>query len=262
MGMQVKSVPFHDVKADMDKRTFEGYAATWDLDQRDDVIVRGAFAKTLIDRGPKPDKSGEIRSRIKVLWQHMSFWPIGIPLEMRETEEGLFVKSRVSKIPKGDEALELMRDGTVDTMSIGYNTVKHEYNEETEIRYLKEIKLFEFSPVTFPANEAAVVTGVKELGEIVLLKQIAGCDPERWAALQDLLKNSSNIEDLKTALTEFTKGQPPLPASDAGEGNTPPNKGEPRSGKDDPGPDFGGLQSFLQALKQDNERWSKPWKSS
>jgi HK97 family phage prohead protease len=149
--MDFKSVKFKKESLNPETRIFEGYAATWDLDSGNDVIVKGAFAKTLNERGGK----------IKVLWQHYD--PIGIPLEMREDDKGLWVKAKISATALGNEALELIKDGVIDSMSIGYSPIEDKTDFVGGIRYLREIKLYEFSVVTFPMNEEAVITGVKRL---------------------------------------------------------------------------------------------------
>jgi hypothetical protein len=38
-----------------------------------------------------------------------------------------------------------------------------EYDEKKDVRYLKKIDLWEISPVTFPSNQRATVTGVKNI---------------------------------------------------------------------------------------------------
>lgn len=150
--MQLKSLTFESKAVNTEKRTFEGYASTFDLDQGGDLITKGAFTKTLQEAG----------SRVKVLWQHHE--PIGRPLEMEEDEKGLFVKAKISKTRLGDEALELMKDRVIDRMSIGYRIPegKSEYNSDG-IRVIRELKLLEFSLVTFPMNEAAIITDVKRM---------------------------------------------------------------------------------------------------
>src|SRR5690554_6621855 len=57
-----------------------------------------------------------------------------------------------------------MRDQVVDRMSIGFQIPagKSEYDKD-EVRHIREVKLLEFSPVTFPMNEAAIITGVKQI---------------------------------------------------------------------------------------------------
>lgn len=152
--MERKSVQLKDQAVDMDARTFEGYASTWDMDQGMDIIHPGSFSKSI--------REGFPAGRIKVLWQHNE--PIGIPTEMREDKTGLYVKARVSKTRLGDEALELMRDNVVDRMSIGFQIPNGKSEEDKEgVRHIREVKLLEFSPVTFPMNESAIITGVKQI---------------------------------------------------------------------------------------------------
>lgn len=158
--MDYKRIPFQIKAVSAGNREVEGYAATWQEDQGGDTIVRGAFAKTLAERS----------DRVKVLWQH--WHPIGRPLEMVEDEKGLFVKYRISKTAQGDEALTLIEDRVIDTMSIGYEAVRFERSSEMpDKRKLLEVKLFEFSPVTFAMNEGAVITGVKSLREQLRYKR-------------------------------------------------------------------------------------------
>lgn len=151
--MEYKSVAF---KADIDEteRTFTGYASTFDLDLGGDIIERGAFAETL---GNKPNK-------VKILWQHDIRSPIGRPTVMREDEVGLYVEGRISKTTLGNDAMQLLMDGVIDSMSIGF--MIPEGAQETRddgIRYIKQVDLMEFSLVTLPMNQAAVITAVKSL---------------------------------------------------------------------------------------------------
>lgn len=195
--MEFKAVTLKESSVDMDARTFEGYAATWDLDQVADVIHPGAFSKSIREAFPA--------KRIKVLWQHRD--PIGIPIEMREDEKGLWVKGRISKTALGDEALELMRDEVVDRMSIGFSIPAGKAEMDGDgIRHIKEVKLMEFSPVTFPANEAAVITGVKQIHEALR------CGV-RLEDSEPLLKALADLQAL-------IKGQPGQPTAT---GNEPPD---------------------------------------
>jgi len=140
-----------EYKANADKREFEGYASTWDRDLGGDQILPKAFQKSILERFPN--------KKIKILWQHNE--PLGLPTHMEEDSKGLYVKGKISKTRLGDEAIELIRDGVIDQMSIGYDVVKDDISEDGETRYLKELILYEFSPVTFPMNPMADITSVK-----------------------------------------------------------------------------------------------------
>lgn len=197
--MLTKNLEFKSQTVDMDARTFEGYAATWDLDSVGDIIRPGAFQKSIQEAFPK--------KRIKMLWQHSQ--PLGMPLEMREDTIGLYVKGKVSKTILGDEALELMRDEVVDRMSIGFMIPqgKSAYNEQGQ-RIISEVKLMEFSPVTFPANEHAAITGVKNLTAL-----LEGGDN---------IKNSAQLAHALAELKALVTQLEPLLSTPAAE--QPPNQ--------------------------------------
>lgn len=152
--MQYKSTKF-EIKA-LNDNTFEGYASYFgNIDSYDEIIVNGAFKKTL----------QENKNRIKVLWQHDTSEPIGKPIMMEEDSQGLYVKAMVSMTDIGKKAMTLMKDGVVDEMSIGYDVIKDEYKGNK--RMLKEVRLWEFSPVTFGANDKAKITQAKSINELI-----------------------------------------------------------------------------------------------
>lgn len=190
--MQIKSFPF-EAKVDLDKNEFEGYASTFgNRDLVGDIVERGAFAKTIQERFPK--------GMVKVLWQHYD--PMGVPKHMEEDSKGLYVVAKVSKTNENHDRLQLMKDGVVDRLSIGYDVVKREVDDSAKDRTvrLKELKLYEFSPVTFPANEEAVITGVKEMELEGLLKRIPQLEQYIKAGHSLTTASRQRIEDAIKAL--------------------------------------------------------------
>lgn len=152
--MLYKSSKF-EIKASQDN-TIEGYAAYFgNIDSYGDIIENGAFSKTLKENA----------GRVKVLWQHDTNEPIGKPVAMEQDSKGLYIKAKISMTDTGRKAMELMRDGVIDEMSIGYDIIKDEYKGKN--RMLKELRLWEFSPVTFAANEKAKITSAKSLSELL-----------------------------------------------------------------------------------------------
>ena len=101
-----------------------------------------------------------------MLWSHDSKLPIGTWVELEENKKGLRVTGKLTKgVKQADEALLLMRDKALSGLSIGYDLKNgdYEYDDKKGIRYLKRVNLWEISPVVFPANTRAQITGVKAI---------------------------------------------------------------------------------------------------
>jgi len=151
---EIKALPVEfNAKSVRNDGSFEGYASTFNnVDNGYDVVMPGAFTKSLQCRPA---------SRVKMLWQHDVTQPIGVWNHVAEDSKGLFVKGRVLReVQKGAEAYALMKEGVIDSMSIGYQTLESDYTN-SGIRQLKELGLMEVSLVTFPMNDQATVTTVK-----------------------------------------------------------------------------------------------------
>lgn len=154
-------------------RTIVGYAAVfnslsqvlWGFRER---IAPGAFADALGDD-------------VRALWNHDTGIVLGRTksgtLRLHEDEVGL----RIEVDPPASAAayLESIKRGDVDQMSFGFNTLDDEWDEGDDgqiIRTLRKVKLFEVSPVTFPAYTATSV-GVRS-------DEIYGVIPEIPAELR------------------------------------------------------------------------------
>lgn len=200
VAFEIKSL--HDDDEDDKFFIFEGLASTFgNLDLVDDIVMPGAFKESIAKQFPV------------VLWQHNSHEPIGMPVELRETIEGLFIKAR---LPKEDvfvsgRVIPQLRIGSIKTMSIGFIVLKEEFDlEDPRIRKLIKIDLKEISLVTFPANPKAVITGVKSLEEI--LNKTEMTDKDKSFLLKNLQENNEDekqitVEDVKKITTrrEFEK---------------------------------------------------------
>lgn len=161
MKLEYKTFPFEMEELD-DAGTFWGYASvfnnpdsSWPMPE---VVEPGAFAKTLKERGHK----------VRICHQHDWKEVIGKPVELREDERGLYVKAQlVLDVQRAREDYALMKAGALDELSIGYQVIKDEPGSVggLKVRKLKELKLYEISPVTVAANDQAVITGVKAAPE-------------------------------------------------------------------------------------------------
>jgi HK97 family phage prohead protease len=176
---ETKTFPGYIVKADEDNGIVDAYVSIMGIIDDDcppDLIELGAFTKTIQERGPAG------LNRIRVLWQHAWNNVIGMPLVIMEHDRkqlpadvlerypeatgGLFTRTQfVMDVQQGREAFALYKAGAMSEWSIGFDTLNFEWDQdddEREFRRLKEIRLWEYSPVTWGANPATVTTDVKE----------------------------------------------------------------------------------------------------
>lgn len=158
------------VKMTDDEGVFEGYGSVFGVkDSYGDVVDSGAFAESL----KKHQAAGTLPA---LLWQHNPGKPIGVYTEMREDEKGLFVRGKLAlSTEQGREAYELLKMGALRGLSIGFMPVDTEMGDG--VNRLKEIDLWEVSLVTFPANGAANVSGVKstDTKDLTSLSDVERC---------------------------------------------------------------------------------------
>lgn len=141
----------------------EGYAATFDRipDSYGDVIKAGAFADTL----KAWEESGK---PIPLLYGHSTEDPeynIGKVVEAHEDERGLFVRCEFdADNEKAQYVRKLVQEGRLYQFSFAYQVIDAgtvELEGGGEAYELRKLDLFEVSVVQVPANQRAVVTGVK-----------------------------------------------------------------------------------------------------
>ena len=145
--------------------TVEGYASLFgEIDQARDMVMPGAFAKTLASRGVR---------RIPMLFQHDPAEPIGVWLELREDWRGLYARGRlIPDVQRAREVLAMVKAGAIDGLSIGYRTVRGRTDAKSGVRRLYEVDLWEISVVTFPMLSEARVSAVKGRGRDALAATI------------------------------------------------------------------------------------------
>lgn len=169
-------------KAD-EQGVIEGYGSVFDVaDLGNDIVAQGAFTRSL--------QSGR---KVKMLYEHDPRQPIGVWDDISEDGKGLRVKGRLlMSLPEGKRAYELIKEGAVDGLSIGYRTVKS--MDRNGKRVIMQADLWEVSLVNFPMNEQSQIDAVKAMeafeefaaGNATLLKR----------ALEDYLRDAgfSNAE--------------------------------------------------------------------
>lgn len=153
--MQYKGAGFHVKEMDMKSGFIRLMASSFgNMDADGDIILQGAYSKTIRENGPQG------KNRIKQLWQHDSWSPMGRPEKMEETSEGLIIEGYVSDVKNGDYR-KYYTEEIITEHSVGFIPMVEEYDREKGVNYIKEVKLFEYSAVTWGANENTPVLGMK-----------------------------------------------------------------------------------------------------
>jgi len=169
---------------DYENRKLRGYLSRFDIIDSDyDVIRKGAFSKSIQERGPKSTSNRQI----KFLLQHEIKTPAGIFLDLYEDSKGLVYEGFVEKTASGDATLERVRIGFYREHSFGFNYVYGkcdmvkvpldsinnpmgiditiDKDNMTNIFECKELALHEGSIVTFGANSQTNFIEVKSEGD-------------------------------------------------------------------------------------------------
>lgn len=141
-----------------DNGTIRGYASTFgNVDLGLDIVDKGAFKKSI----------KESRGLIPILADHDPDKCIGLNIRAEEDDKGLFIEGKLNlDVQLARERYSLSKQflaaGAKAGLSIGYMTIKAEPDRDKPmVRRIKEVKLYEYSFVTFPMNTAAMVTAIK-----------------------------------------------------------------------------------------------------
>jgi HK97 family phage prohead protease len=145
-------VPIAEIKAASDGSwEVSGLISTFGgVDLGGDTILRGAFDETLA--------SGR---KVKFLFAHDQSQVLGTALSLKAEDRGLFGRFKISRTRLGEDVHTLLKDGALDSFSIGYFPEEFEFDPDTGTRLLKKIDLLEASVVAIPMNPDAIVTSVK-----------------------------------------------------------------------------------------------------
>jgi len=165
MKREYRTYDFELRKAEDGKPKIEGYSAVFDQLSDDlggfrEKIDKGAFAKTITE------------DDVRALFNHDSNHVLGRnkngTLKLAEDEHGLKVEIDPPDTQFANDLLKQIERGDINQMSFGFVTRVDEWDEkdkEIPIRTLKDVELWDVSPVTFPAYPQTSVS-VKSTDEI------------------------------------------------------------------------------------------------
>jgi len=211
-----------------DKRQVAVYLAKFDnIDSDNDMIKKGAFTKSIQERGP------DSPSNRKIAFLRWHDWekPIGKFLTLQEDDFGLFAVSQLGTSVGGNDAWNDYNDGIIREHSIGFQYIQDKMRWIDDANapaqgywMISELKLYEGSAVTFGANsetnvidvmksEDKVAKAVKISNEIdILIKGLAngkGSD-ERLFEMEMKLKYLNSQMLILAKSEPFVKEHSPI----------------------------------------------------
>lgn len=156
--MKSTSLEWREYKVSLasdDSRTLEGLAVPYERETK----LGAGYYETIAADAYQPD--GGVGS-IKLLWRHGEVIGAGTAVS---SPDGVPIQARISQTSAGDDAYQLLKDGVVDSLSIGFIPLEYEetWDDDQNLHVRQKlIDIKEVSLVPWPAYDDAKVTKVRE----------------------------------------------------------------------------------------------------
>lgn len=149
----------------------------------------------------------ESDTSLKLVYRHDE--PIGLITDVLETEAGIEVAARFSDTQTARDAYELVRDGVIDRLSIGFMPLETEAREDDRGTHttIKTLALREVSLVPWPAYHSAAITEVRN--EQTQTERNIMTDTPAYALASDLadLRADLTAIEQRAALADMTPAE-------------------------------------------------------
>lgn len=167
-------------------RTVRGLAVPYGVE----IELFDGYFETIAP-GALADRADDATS-LKLFYRHDE--PIGLITSVAETAEGIEIEARFSDTQAARDAYQLVRDGVIDRLSIGFIPLAYERTEDEAGLHttITSLDLREVSLVPFPAYDGATVTEVRNQPT-----------PERTHPMTDAptYALASDLDDLRADIT-------------------------------------------------------------
>ena len=175
-----------------------GYFAMFgnkDLDG--DIIERGAFAKTVSERGPNG------KGLIKYLLDHDKYKVVAKINELEEDSKGLRYVAKIGSHSLGQDFLKMVESGLINQHSFGFVPIKEQYDQVSKANRIKEVMMLEGSAIQFlGANPETSMIELKDMTQAIeLINKL-----EKFIKTSDVTDETmQEIENKIKSLYEFMK---------------------------------------------------------
>ena len=161
--MLTKGIDLGFTGSEIKQGIVEGYFALFNNKDLDgDIIERGAFAKTLAERGPAG------KQLIKYLLDHDTKKVVAKITELYEDEKGLKYVAKIGTHTAGKDFQEMIESDLINQHSFGYKTIKQQYDSLAKANRLKELMMSEGSALQFlGANPETTIISLKNFEDAI-----------------------------------------------------------------------------------------------
>jgi HK97 family phage prohead protease len=211
MGFVTKGLNQGFTDSDMKQGIVSGYFAVFgnkDLDG--DVIEPGAFAKTVMERGPQG------KQLIKYLLDHDKNKVVAKITNLYEDSKGLRYEAKIGTHSAGQDFQKMIESELINQHSFGFRTIKEQYDAQSKSNMIKEVMMYEGSAVQFlGANPETTFIDLKsEADAFEYLSRLEKFVKTSDATDETILK----LENQLKSLLEFLKpAEPTLEIKEAEE---------------------------------------------
>jgi HK97 family phage prohead protease len=154
---QAAAITLDAAAGENNPRTITGVAVPWDVEATVMSGERVLFKRGAFDVNQKP---------AKLLENHDMTQLRGTVPELADSEEGLLFTAKFANTNAANDAVELVKAGAYDSVSVGAEPIKAKYDKNGTL-VVTEARLVELSLVAAPAFAGAVIT------------EIAAAEPEQ-----------------------------------------------------------------------------------
>lgn len=195
---KIKSIPFAIKTKAVDASgnvTIEGWANKAVVDRGLDFIVADAWDLTNYQKNPI------------ILFNHDKDKPIGRAIEVKPTDEGLYIKAQISnsKDPFVSYIRDMIAEGILNAFSVGFDS-KDEAKDATGVNQITSAELYETSVVSLPMNQDSLFSLTsKDLNGKTYHEAKMKVLKEKGAALASTLQD--RIFDMESSVDGFNRDE-------------------------------------------------------
>jgi len=211
--MIVKGINEGFVDQDLKQGVISGYFAMFgNKDLYGDIIEKGAFSKTVQERGPNG------KQLIKYLLDHDRTKAVAKIINLEEDSKGLRYEAKIGTHSLGVDFMKMIESGLINQHSFGFIIMKEMYDSQMKANRIKEVMMHEGSAIQFlGANPDTTMIELKsQLDAVQYLDKLekfiktTDCSDEtiitlenRFKSLSELLKPSLDTYSEKIAEEQF-----------------------------------------------------------